>query len=745
MKMIRLFIVTLAIALSCASMPSFGGLSKIQELKTGEAAEECPPKSNIGCLVKFRDELETTKNMLENTEMECSQLLDNLSLKKNIVDTTMPDKTDAECSQPSHLDNLSGHSDELNAPIADNEAIPYGTAVECSQQPKPDSLSESGDEFHDSQVDTTELARHWLAKPHESKEVGALKNSTMVTNNDTGCNVAQDPLMAAQLLINPSSFSHILDSSLMVDHDASRPSDIPSPRLVEPNSYHCNDDNVCLSFSTDSRYLLSTGRDNTLIISAYKDGEWIREITISNNSAVSSSCFSPDSRHLVVTLHLEGVKVYSLRTDNQWEEICTINCSARAAFSPNSRHLVIYNSEFIEVWDLGTNRVIEQAHVSINDDVKSAYFTSNSAYLIMACDNEPNKVLRLENDEHWRMQSSIPAKGKDCENRRLYTLLLEILVATGGTETTTNSATIFCLGADGEWMEKATLTGKNISSVGTSADGIHIMTKDYSSNGNYITEIWSLEADEVLKGKDILKNTKNVDNEECIDDFSTLNRKTYQDKFSNNCRHVAILSDSRIILCSQNEAGVWIEKVIIEEKRPVQSLTFNADSTKMILSLMDENRKNTFRVWVLRVDGEWVENNILSIFSSSNDDGNSIVFSADGSNMGLICATGSIKIWGENEEYWPWKVKDWVTGSGHHKIVFSPDGLYAASIGDEHAVKIIELNDKYVFYKYFGSTSRRQLAEGCIDMLKALFLGGLCVQLVSTILELKEAADCVIL
>ncbi|MDP0589898.1 MAG: WD40 repeat domain-containing protein [Candidatus Endonucleobacter bathymodioli] len=635
MKMIRLFIVTITIVLSGASMPSLGGLpKKTQDLKA------------------------------DGVDKECSQLFENLSLDKVIAGSAVPDKTD----------------------------------VEYCQRPKPDSISENGDEFHDDQVDTEVLGKELFVITAGSKEVDALKNSTMATNYGAKCNVLRGGYMGKKLLRNSISYPYTVDNSLRVDHETAKYREGHTSRLVEPVGYHCNEDNYFLSFSKDSRYLLSSGKDKAIMIWANKDGKWSEEITISNDDAVLSACFSHDSRHMVVNFNVCGAIIYSLGTDNKWGNISTSYSCMRAALSPNSRHIVIYNNRFIQTMTVREDRVLENARVSNHDNacmfydkyddniiVTSAYFTINNSYLIITCHNKPNIVLRLES-KHWKQLYSIPADGKDT-----------LLVATIGNDDLymvatdrTGSATIFRLGTDGKWMGKAMFPAKVIYAVGASVDGIHIVTKDYHSYVKSLAKIWSLGANGVFEGKDILRDKKDVVNAEDIGDSSNLDRKIDQAKFSNDGRHMAILSDDRIILCSQNEGGGWLDEVIIEEERSIQSFTFSTDSTHMIItSLIDCNGKTTFTIWKLGENGELEEKNIFS----SNDGGiNSIAFSEDGSNMVMACANGNVKIWGEEGQGEQWRgKKDCVTGS--HMVIFSPDSRYVASIGDGHVTTVFALDE----------------------------------------------------
>ncbi|MDP0589899.1 MAG: WD40 repeat domain-containing protein [Candidatus Endonucleobacter bathymodioli] len=605
MKMIRLFIVTLAIVLSGASMPSLGGLpKKIQEQKTDDEA--------VG---------------------ECYRLFKNLSLEKPTVCSTMPDV----------------------------------------------------------KADTEALVKDGLAITLEFKEENALNDSAMATNNGDECNVVQNNEVVDKLLRNTICPSYTVDSTLMVDHETSMPSESLVSKLVGSGGYNCNDEDCVLSFSSDSCYLLTTGKNNTLIIwtteDEDEDEEWRKDITIVNDAAVSSAYFSPDSCYMVAHTSV-GVKVY-IREGDKWKENGTISVTAGATFSPDSRHLVIYNKEWIEILILGMDGVIGAVHESTHKDVESAYFTINSSYLILTVDNEPRIVFSRENDGRWERKASIPSNGKDTLltatiwNDDLY------MVATSA-EGNTGKVTIFRLEMDGKWVEKAMFTASIIYAVGTSIDGIHILTKDDLGNSKSLAKIWSLVEEEVLIGKDILNDKKDVDNDGCIGDPGTINRGGCQAEFSNDGRHVAILSDDMLILCSQNEYGDWIEVFASEEKRSIRSFTFSIDSTNMIvIPLKDCAEKNTFILWRMGRSGKWSEENI----SYSNDDRvSSISFSDDGCNKVMAYANGNIKIWGEKAGGEQWRAKDCVTGSSVDMVIFSPDSRYVASIGGGHVVKLFGLD-----------------------------------------------------
>ncbi|MDP0589904.1 MAG: WD40 repeat domain-containing protein [Candidatus Endonucleobacter bathymodioli] len=294
--------------------------------------------------------------------------------------------------------------------------MPDEAEAECSRRSHLDSLSENDDEFYDAQVDTEALVKDGLTITPEFKEENGLKDSTMVINNGAKCNVLRCPLIGTEMLINPIRFSYIVDSSRSVDHETFKPRASPTSRLVDQDSSHCNDEDDVLSFSKDSRYLLTTGKNKTLIIWVNEDQVWRKDITIFNDAAVSSACFSPDSRYMIVHTSV-GVKIYSLRNGNKWEERCAIKDYMRATCSPDRRHLAIYNSEVIEIWNLGMNGVIGDTIHGwyTNIDLNTAYFTTNSSYLIVTCYNEPNKIFGLESNGngYWERKSSIQAKGKD--------------------------------------------------------------------------------------------------------------------------------------------------------------------------------------------------------------------------------------------------------------------------------------------------------------------------------------------
>jgi len=597
------------------------------------------------------------------------------------------------------------------------------------QESKRDGISENGNGSDEALVHTETMVKSWLATLC-FKEMDALKNSIIANDNSAKLNVLLRQLTKNKQLIKHSLNVYPIVTKLMVDYKTSRPSEISTSRIIGNAGFHCNDDNYFLSFSEDSRCLLSTGKDNSLIIWAKEDGRWREETIISNHSAVSSACFSPDSRHMVVAIHLGSVKIYSRGTDNKWKENCTVNRSVQATFSLDSRHLVFCNSKMIEIRSIDENENwVVKLYVDTQSEIKSAYFTDNSAYLICTYDTEPDKVFCREDDGCWKMQSSILANGKN-------TLLAATIwndglyMVASGTEGVNESATIFCMGTDGEWMEEAKITASVIAAVGTSVDGIHIVSRGCPSYDESIAKIWSLGKNGLFN-VDILRVAKDADNGGGIDYSNTLDSKLYQVEFSNDGRHVGILYDERIILCSQNKVGEWIDKCTIEEQRSVRSLTFSADNTHMILSLMDSNRKNTFRVWNLGMDGEWEEDIILS---ASDEDVSSIVFSADGHNVGLVYDNGSVKIWGGNEELGQWHEKDCVTGFDLKKVVFSSDGLYVAVIGGE-PMGVFDLKvDKGLFSKYFGPISR-QLPRGFIGGLKALFVLGVFKCAVDAVIE----------
>ncbi|MDP0589902.1 MAG: WD40 repeat domain-containing protein [Candidatus Endonucleobacter bathymodioli] len=635
MKMIRLFIVTLAIVLSGASMPSLGGLSKkMQEQKTdyGEVWE-CSLQANLHCCGENSDELAATQvgnGMLDKGNLEYSKLFENLSLeKKSIVYSP-----EVASSQRSRLDSLSG------------------------------SLSEREDEFYDAHADTESLENDGLAITSEFKREYALKNSTMATNNGGECNVVRNQEALAKLPIYPLYSSYTVDSSLMVDHETSKASESLVPKRFESDDYPCTGKNSILSLSTNNRYMLTKDDDCVLTIwvNANEGTTWRKDRIIFKDAGISSACFSPDSRYMVVHTFI-NVTIYRLRNGNTWEEQGSINCHMRATFSPDSRHLVVYNNEWIKILSLGRDRVIESVCGSLHKDVISAYFTPKSSSLIVVCYKQRNTDFSLDGDGRWERQANIPTNGKD-EHLIISSWNNDHYMVTNRPDGKTEKVAILCKGVDSKWIEKATFTASMIYAIGTSIDGIHIIViTDESDTRKVNAKIWSLGADGVLKGKDILNDKKDIDHEKCIGAPDSLSRKICQAKFNDDGRHVVILSYGMIILCSQNEDGDWIEKFIIGEEKSTESFTFSIDNTDMIIiSLMDCNWKNTFIVWNLGMNEEWLEENI---FSSNHDRVDSTAFSDGGSNMVTICANGKVKIWSEKEvgEQWSKKISDWFQSS----------------------------------------------------------------------------------
>lgn len=334
---------------------------------------------------------------------------------------------------------------------------------------------------------------------------------------------------------------------------------------------------------------------------------------------------------------------------------------------------------------------IKTLHVPTQDQVESVYFTENSAYLILIYCTEPDKVFRLKGGEYWEIHSSIPAKAKDTLlpatiwNDDLY------MMATCRTERNTKIATLFSLGIDGIWMEKAIFPAVLIYAVGTSVDGIHVVTQNYTDNSKSLAKVWSLGPDGGFKEKGIFRNEKDAYDERYLDDFSILDREVYKVELSKDCRHLVVIDhDNNVILCSQNGDGVWVEKVTIKDQRYTKILTFSDDSAHLSMYFYDEEGEKIFRIWNLKMNGEWVEDIILS---PSDGFVNSIVFSNDGSNMLISYDNGNVKIWGKHKGCEEWLGKDCVTVSKDRvkKAIFSPDSRYVLTIGGDSLIKLFEL------------------------------------------------------
>ncbi|MDP0589895.1 MAG: WD40 repeat domain-containing protein [Candidatus Endonucleobacter bathymodioli] len=559
------------------------------------------------------------------------------------------------------------------------------TVRESFQQSNLDSISENSEELDAFLSDKEIMLSEWLSNL-SINERDIFKNDIITSNREKF-------IASISEVTNNKEIRDILISYYTVSrHEVFQPREVLKFKLVQKVGVHCNNTDSFGCFSEDSRYLVITGCDDTIIILVNEDGKWREERTIFIDDTVLSVCFSLDSHHMIVTLSSKGIKIYSLGIDNKWTESGIINLEVQSAFSPDSRHLVVWHGNHVGVWNLSEHGVWIGDLTTRIDSLSafftgvSVYFTDDSLYLVVSDGDKPVLILNLEQNGSWVVSKvSTPPCHKiflppTSWNDDLY------MVSNISVGNNKNVAAVLRLRADGEWIGKYIFTEENpVYAVGTNADGLHIAT----TGGGTLAKIWSLGTDGGLKGKDILRDKQDSDNEECIEKFSTSYRSVDTMEFSKDCCHlVVICDDQNIIICSQNGDGEWIEKKAINtDEAFVRVVTFSPDGTHINISFLDIM---TSRVWSLSMNGELVEDNI-----PSSGDGyvNSFVVSGDGSTMVMACANGMIKVCSKSEVGWQWRTKAYATVSEKsiHKAIISPDGHYVLSIEDGIIIKVFEL------------------------------------------------------
>ncbi|MDP0589553.1 MAG: hypothetical protein QS748_10330 [Candidatus Endonucleobacter bathymodioli] len=405
-------------------------------------------------------------------------------------------------------------------------------------------------------------------------------------------------------------------------------------KLLQKIGIYCSSAPLVGCFSDDNHYLVTTGNENSVIIWTNKDGEWKRT-TLFDDCVVSSVCFSPDSHHLV-TYNCSGLKVWSPGTGEDWAakmNVRDVACIESVCFTSDSSYLVVKFSTYYKIFSLMKN----------GSWVEKAETPSVTRFLL------PPTI--------WNDDLYIVCEEKAEED---------------------HCTIVFILGEDRKWIEKYSLSGICIDAVGTNVDGIHLVT---AGDNKSIAKILSLGVGGLLKEAVISRGVIEANNDGFTGGNSCIEREVV---LSNDCRHLAAFCNGDVVICSQNEVGEWIDKLVIECRG--HSVSFSDDSAYLHIF---SSKKSKF----LRSSLEQSEVGVEEISLSTVEDVDSIVFSNDGSNMVIAFDDGRVKVWGEEEVGGKWlgKASAKVSSKCVKKALLSPDGSFVLIIGDDYRIKLYGL------------------------------------------------------